>query len=288
MGKKSEFINRTAQEAAGIIAKKVYANLSGYIVFAILTAAATIWYIVTDDLGSSHFGIFFLEAFILLAGALFFIIRLSKVYLMNRKILLNDYDIEKYMQVYEILSDKFYVDKIMKNDRHYYASCFMLKGDYEEAKEQYLTCSESVLNQRIRLKSKIKLAHMYYVMGDMNEFLRLYSNIKETIKFTDPLMKVIDAEALIANGDLEGAKEAIMKAYTDVVIAANPYSLTRLIIGCIAGDIEYKLGDPMEAAIKYKFALDNAPDIEMFKKNKPIIDEVVAKMNQAGGESNEQ
>lgn len=202
------------------------------------------------------------------------------------KVLTTDCDPGKFINVMDRLSKHWNFKYSLKNVPTLVMAAYIFERDYDIAEMRANEALGRSKNQKYRLYITSYLGRIYYSTDRYDKFLENYEQMKETyttIKLNNAARAVFDddflrQDALIAykEGRLEDAKK-IMESLKDRRFS---YRINDVADACFLGDINFELGNYVEAAAKYLFVTENGNKLKMVSEAQEKIDEIKEKVGE--------
>lgn len=196
------------------------------------------------------------------------------------KVLKVDCDPEKFLEICDMLSDSRIGRGFLKERRCDYVYALMITGRLDEAEEcinKYMT------TKRFRMLRLNYLVSIYTKRND-EKYLEYCEEAKiladklglkgETITTDEILYKSLLVSKGYHEHDYENTKELILQ-----LLDLNPQSMplsSRCDLNVILGNIEYELGNKLDAAICYNYAYETGPKLMSVQKILPRLEELKA------------
>lgn len=211
---------------------------------------------------------------------LYYLIRRVMISLELDKVLTTDCDPRKYIEIMERLSKNWNFKYSLKNIPVRLMAAYIFEEDYDTAEMRAKQALARSKKDKYKVSLKSNLGRIYYSTDRYDEFLEMNKQIKEaseTLKLNNAAKAIIEddllrQEVLIAykEGRFEDAKK-MMEEVTGRHITST---ITKVADSMLLGDINYELGEYIEAAAKYVFVTENGNKLKMVKKAGERVGEI--------------
>jgi hypothetical protein len=212
---------------------------------------------------------------------LWFLIKWARINFELDKVLTTDCDPRKYIEVMERLSKHWNFKRSLKNISGRLMAAYIYEEDYDIAEMRANEALGRSRNEKYKLTIKSCLGRIYYSTDRYDKFLEINKQIKEAVEIVklNKTAKALFEEEFLRQDAMiaykEGRFEDAKRIMEDVVTGRRvDLLISNVIDSMLLGDINYELGEYIEAAAKYVFVTENGNKLKMVKKAQERVEEI--------------
>lgn len=211
---------------------------------------------------------------------LWFLIKWARINFELDKVLTTDCDPRKYIEVMERLSKNWNFKYSLKNIPVRLMAAYIFEEDYDTAEMRANEALGRSRNEKYKLTIKSCLGRIYYSTDRYDKFLEINKQIKEAVEIVklNKTVKALFTEELLRQDAMiaykEGRFEDAKRIMEDVTGRRIDTIISSVIDSMYLGDINYELGNYIEAAAKYVFVTENGNKLKMVKKAQERVEEI--------------